>query len=134
MVAAEFLAVEPELEAEVGGTDDDADGVFDAEVVFFKGPEVLVFFNEFGFVGGGEVGVDFAEDVGIWWGFLVGGLLLLRCSREDCKRSWFTCIDSSSRVGMQLPGRFRLCWLGILFSGRHGRRFGRIYALSDCRH
>lgn len=62
VVTAELLVVEPQFEAYVCGAYEDADGVFDAEVVFLEGPEVFVLLDEALFVCGGEIGVDFAED------------------------------------------------------------------------
>lgn len=66
MVSRQLLVIEPELEAQICGANEDADLVFDFEVVLAERPEVAVLFGEFLFVGGGEVGGDFAEDASGW--------------------------------------------------------------------
>lgn len=50
--------------------DQDFNLIIHLEVVFAHAPEAAVLFFEFGFIGGGEVGFDFAEDVGVYFSLI----------------------------------------------------------------
>lgn len=60
LIAAELLIIKPEFETYVCWTDDDADRVFNPQVVLLEGPEVRILGDELLLIGGGKIGADFA--------------------------------------------------------------------------